>query len=108
MRRHAVEAESLPQLEEEADGNPPVEFAHTVRPRVLVEVHDDISAEALLEIPRMDFEELFDLIPQDNPGRCRLIRLRGRWFGYLANNQPAFCFWYPEGRNWVRLEGPVE
>jgi hypothetical protein len=108
MRRHAVEAESLPQVAEEAGGNPPVIFTRAARPRVVVEVHDDISAEALLEITRMNFEELFGLIPQDDSSQCRLIRLRGRWVGYLADGQPAFCFWYSEGRKWVRLEGPAE
>jgi hypothetical protein len=108
MRRHAVEADDPPQDEEDADGNAEELFSRTSRPRVVVEVNDEISAEALLEIPRIDFEELLALIPHDHSGQCRLIRLRGRWVGYLVDDQPAFCFWYSEGQQWVRLEGSTE
>lgn len=82
--------------------NSPVSLSPTCHPRVVLEVSESDPAEALCQIPRMDFGALVALIPTDEQRQIRVDWVGGRWVAYFMGGRPALHAWNPESRTWVQ------
>ncbi|EHN73417.1 hypothetical protein SMCF_7146 [Streptomyces coelicoflavus ZG0656] len=78
----------------------PVELSPGAHPRIVLEVDEDDPAEALCEIPRMDFAALAALVPADEERQLRVVHIGERWMTYFVGGQPALHAWNPESRTW--------
>ncbi|WP_121710428.1 IS3 family transposase [Streptomyces sp. E5N91] len=80
--------------------NAPVELSPGAHPRIVLEVSEHDPAEALCQIPRMDFAALAALVPADEERQLRVVRIGERWMTYFVRGQSAVHAWNPESRTW--------